>query len=547
MPTHVTANDSSSSAARPSELELPTSPLLAAWRDGRDRDLLAPVTFLAPGETLRPGPPGIDRGAIAAGLAQANRSYGHPDADRLAAKLADPETRVVVAGQQAALFGGPLYSLLKMAAVTKWAAALEADGIPAVGLFWIATEDHDWDEAAHAQVWSRGGVERLELGPDAVPLVPVGLRAVGPEVEEALAALGERFSYEPYAAWIAQLASWYRPDSRFGEAFARVSVGLLGERCPLLVDALLPALKTAERPFLRALVEGRHAVSAALDERNAAIEDRGYRLQVGAAPGVAPLSLLAGAERRRIVWEGETDFRLRGLDETRPVSSLLETVADNPSVISPNALARPAIQDAVFGTALHILGPGELAYFAQAAPIYDTLGLEPPAVTPRPQALLMERKQLDLLDDLELPLEVVLESEAELDQRLAGATATEFVATARERTEEAIEILRRGALAVDGGLEGPWSKTRDHLLRGLTMFEDKVTKAAARRDEVGRRRLDALRAYCRPGGVLHERVLSAAHFRGKWGPGFGEALWRALSIEAGGLQVIVEPGAEGEA
>ena len=52
---------------------------------------------------------------IAAELERANASYGHPRARELAQRFADPDTLVVVAGQQAGLFGGPLYTLTKMA------------------------------------------------------------------------------------------------------------------------------------------------------------------------------------------------------------------------------------------------------------------------------------------------------------------------------------------------------------------------------------------------------------------------------------------------
>ena len=73
------------------------------------------------------GPRGAGR-ELAEALAVANRAYGNPEADRLAARLADPAVRVVVSGQQPGLLGGPLYSLAKMVAVSRWAAALEAAG-----------------------------------------------------------------------------------------------------------------------------------------------------------------------------------------------------------------------------------------------------------------------------------------------------------------------------------------------------------------------------------------------------------------------------------
>ncbi len=95
----MTANDSSSSATSLPEKEsalgldllggsrLP--PMPSAFLRGRDRDLLAPLEFLDAGEL--PGePPRVDRAELARALATANAAYGHPAAERLAERLADP-------------------------------------------------------------------------------------------------------------------------------------------------------------------------------------------------------------------------------------------------------------------------------------------------------------------------------------------------------------------------------------------------------------------------------------------------------------------------
>ena len=136
----MTANASSSSVQSPPEpvagrlrVDLATAgllaPLPAAWLSGRDTDLLEPLRFLPPGKLpLGFPPPAPDRRELAEALAVSNRAYGNENADRLASKLADPATRVVVTGQQPGILGGPLYCLAKMIAAVRWAEALEAAG-----------------------------------------------------------------------------------------------------------------------------------------------------------------------------------------------------------------------------------------------------------------------------------------------------------------------------------------------------------------------------------------------------------------------------------
>src|SRR5207245_10116564 len=61
----------------------------------------------------------------------------------------------VVSGQQAGLFGGPLYTIYKALSAVKLADCLTQRGVKAVPVFWIATEDHDFAEVATAEFIDR--------------------------------------------------------------------------------------------------------------------------------------------------------------------------------------------------------------------------------------------------------------------------------------------------------------------------------------------------------------------------------------------------------
>ena len=79
--------------------------------------------------------------------AQQRHRSAPPDAIAAAAKLRDAKTVAVVTGQQAGLFGGPLFTLLKAVTAIQLAERVSKDhGVPAVAVFWIDAEDHDWDE-----------------------------------------------------------------------------------------------------------------------------------------------------------------------------------------------------------------------------------------------------------------------------------------------------------------------------------------------------------------------------------------------------------------
>jgi len=521
------------------------SGLARALVEGAARDLLAPLRFLAPGELPSGASPEVDRQALARGLGVANASYGHPRADELAARLADPATRVVVTGQQSGLLGGPLLGFVKAAAAVRYAEALEAQGTPAVALFWMATEDHDWDEVSSVALPTRDGLRRLTLGADPQPLAPVGLRTVGDAVRPLFEELRRLYPHPWAAAQLERLATLWRPEARFGEAFARQMVDTFGARSPLLLDALLPELKQAERPHLARLVEARADFGERLAGREEAIRARGFELQVAPQTDASPLFLLRGGARRRIEWRGAERFGLRGAKGDEPVATLLATLDENPAVVSPGALARPAVQDAVLGTTLQVMGPGELGYLAQAGAAYEVLGLAAPWTSLRPSALVLDGKQRRRLAALELPLAELLGDPNGAEQRLGERRGGDFVAPAAEEIARLVERLRTPALELDPALERPHAKTLRSVGRALDRFAGKVARAAVRRDRAAGQRFDTLRDLCLPGGKPQERVVTVAHFALRWGAGFGAALLDGVGLDPRRLWLI-DPGAEAE-
>ena len=369
-------------------------PMPAAFCGHNDLDLLEPARFVSADGVPEPVSVETDRSELANALAVANASYGHADPPGQAALLADPATQVVVTGQQPGLFGGPLYTLSKAIAAARWAERLRSVGVPAVSVFWVATEDHDFAESSRATFFVGGHAETVTLGPDPSPLMPVGMRALGDGVTEALQRLREATRSERVTEWLDVLSQWYKPSARFGEAFARLLCHLLGERCPLLLDAMNPVVKEAEAPLMRRMVEERSRIQAAVMEREHRIEARGYRLQVRPQPEASPLFLFHQGARRRVLWREDGRFGLRGLpDFAADPDELLATLDDNPGVVSPGVLARPVIQDALLGSCLSLLGPGELSYLPQVAPLYEVLGVRPPSLALRPQIMVLEEFQ----------------------------------------------------------------------------------------------------------------------------------------------------------
>jgi uncharacterized protein YllA (UPF0747 family) len=302
---------------------------------------------------------------------------------------------------------------------------------------------------------------------------------------------------------------------------------------------MLPALKQAQRPWLRRIVERRSELSEAFTRRDRQISERAHSQQVRPQPNTLPLFVLHGGERRRVEWGGEDRVRLRGKDDVdEPAEWLLLLLDEEPERVSPGVRARSVVQDAVFGTSIQILGPGELAYLSQVAPLFQVLEVAAPWAVLRPQVLVLEGHQADKLAATGLTLRELTDPNLDLDARLARPEHTAFVEGAEKRLEGLLDELRRRALELDPDLGRSWSKTRDQMLRALQGFAGRVTAAAARRDETARQRVEALRAACLPLEQPQERVIACAHFPGKYGHRFVEAMFEQMRLDSANLQVV---------
>ncbi|HUP23814.1 MAG TPA: bacillithiol biosynthesis cysteine-adding enzyme BshC [Thermoanaerobaculia bacterium] len=531
-------------------------PLARRLLSGAQLDLLAPLGFALPGEVPRlpePGSATPDRRELAGALRRENEAIGHPGAARLAESLARPETLVVVTGQQPGLFGGPLYTVVKALAAVQWAEALaKTTGRPAVAVFWIASDDHDFREIARAYLpVADEAVEpwlRLTPREGRSDLEPVGTAAVGEEVRALLAHRRASSSSERYGRWLDRLAQLYEPEATFTAAFAQVLVEVLGAHCPLLLDSAGATVRRLQAPVLSRILARERELERALAAREREIVARGLTLQVQPQPGCPPVFALENGRRLRLR-RCEPDsgtYELRGGSLRADLPALLHQLEREPERFSPSVLSRPLVQDALLGTALFVVGPGEVSYLAQAASLYEPAGVEPCTVALRPQALVLDRRRLEQVESLAgrgLGLAALLGDDEALEHQLAGLVAGDDpLAAPSAMLGVALDELARVATALEPQLASPVEKTRDQVERAVAALRGKARAATARGDEETRRRALALRDLLRPAGGLQERVLCTAHAVGLYGADLVATLRSQLDLDPRFVQLLAVDG-----
>jgi bacillithiol biosynthesis cysteine-adding enzyme BshC len=334
----------------------------------------------------------------------------------------------VVTGQQVGLFLGPLYTVYKAASAIRLARDLEREtGTPVVPVFWLQTEDHDLPEIASCRVPGAAGAPcRLALAASPAARVSIAHVRLPAEVERCLRELRVEIGSLPHAeAHLERLQRHYRPGTGWADAFAGVLAELFAPDGLVIVDPRTPELAGAAAGVHQRAIERAEGIASALSAGSRGMEAAGFEASVHVREG-ALLSFFhpTGAEesRYRLV-PTAGGWREVGGERTHGTGALLDALARNPLSFSTSALLRPIVQDVLLPTAAYVGGPGEIAYFAQLAPLYEAYDLTMPMIVPRAGFRIVEDGTRRLLRRVGLDASGAARSERELLAATDAATA----------------------------------------------------------------------------------------------------------------------------
>jgi bacillithiol biosynthesis cysteine-adding enzyme BshC len=441
--------------------------------------------------------------------------------------LAQPGTVAVVTGQQVGLFSGPCYTVYKALTAVRIARTLTDRGIPAVPVFWLATEDHDFAEVNHCWVFDQDNrPAKVQTRRAPVFEQPVGNAVLSsPPVDELREALREF----PFGDEVCDMvADAYQPGRTMGEAFSALLKRLLAPYDLIHVDPMEPALRRLAAPALRDTVLAAPELTASLLERNSALAAAGYHAQVHIEEQTSLVFLLENG-RRLALRRHEDGYVRNGRRFT--AAELAERAAE----LSPNALLRPVVQDSLLPTAAYVGGPAEIAYLAQSEVLYRNLLGRMPVAFPRSGFTLLDSRSRKLMARYGLSLADFFHGEDVLRERIAARlippTLAQTITTARNSVEGAVHRLGADIAAFDPTLAAALEKSRAKILYQFAKSERKIGREMLARDE--RAAADAAWLYglVFPERHLQERLYSIIPFLAKHGPDLIGQVYESVKLE----------------
>jgi bacillithiol synthase len=486
--------------------------------------------------------PAERRKEVVAALRDINRNLAAPipgrsDATERNLRRLEDGAVAVLSGQQVGLFGGPAYAFYKALSAIRIAEELSEVGIPAVPVFWMATEDHDLDEVRHVSWFHGGKLTRFELPAEETPGRPVGRVKLGAAVEPLAKQAAELLAGTGAEAVAKFLLESYGPEETYGSAFGKLFARVFAEHGLILLDPLDARLHRVAAPVYRKALADRDELSAKLLDRGRELEAAGFDPQVKVTAESTLLFQMKDGLRQPIGFNAVVDrtARIGGSSEARTHSGGTFKVGDaswtrdemvrlaetSSETLSPNALLRPVVQDYLLPTVAFCAGSAETSYLAQSEVVYRYVLGRMPVLLPRADFTILDAKADKLLQKYQLCIENVWAGPQELRKQMEAVSLPKQLAEDFDKRKALIDttLAELGAdiQKLDATLAGAVATTREKMSFQLDKLREKTGRALNERAGRIAEHVEFLENLLYPGKVLQSRELSFLPFLAQWG------------------------------
>lgn len=453
--------------------------------------------------------------------------------------LRQTDVVAVVTGQQAGLFGGPLYTIYKALSAIRLAEELTAAGQRAVAVFWIATEDHDLEEVS-TTYFSNGSAEVFRT--NYVPLAygensPVGIVEIDSSISQVIELLFAELPPKEFSRDIhSVLGRSWRDGSTFGRAFGETLTFLTSKYGLIILDPLEPALKRLAAPIYSAAVERSDEIVSAIVERDRDLAKSGYHAQVLVDRDYFPLFWHDDRGGRTAVRKTATGtYRVKGLKVEHSREGLLEIAQNEPDRLSPGVMLRAVVQDYLLPTVAYFGGGAEISYFAQNSVVYETLSRPVTPIFHRQSFTIVEPRDRKSMEKLGLDFSDLLREQENVTMDWATANMDTETASVFSSAEESINtelnrIDQRLAM-IDPTLLDNLANRRRKMIYHIGAIRKKALMALARKNGDAERQISDLFSAIMPNGHLQERSINVFSFMNKYGPNLIDWIYKAIDLK----------------
>jgi bacillithiol biosynthesis cysteine-adding enzyme BshC len=457
--------------------------------------------------------------------------------------LSQPDTLCVFSGQQAGLFTGPLLVLVKALALIKIARAYSQQlGRPILPVFWIAGDDHDFDEVAGT--WALNQQSELVdirygAKPDKeYPAAEISL-SDGIELDRVKQLFRDSLGQTEFTPRLYELLNAaYTPDDTFVSAFGKLLAGLTAGTGLVLFNPCDGEVKELATSFFEQLIDRQEEIHETLTASNRAIEQAGYHLQVAKKDTSA--HLFRNLNGRRPIHFEAGGFNYDGAPLT--AGEVKAQVGSHPEQFSPDVMTRPLMQSFLFPVLCQLGGPAEIAYLAQSNALFGLFDLPTPIHRPRPTLSLLEKRIERLMDDYHLTFDDLMGDIEQPINRILTASFPKDLergyADLTSRIKADWQGFAESSLKFDPSLEEIAKQTVGKIDFALKGFEGKLFSAHKKKSKETRERIYRAQRHLFPNRGLQERTINIGCYLARHGFDVVSFMLEEMDVEQTAHQVL---------
>jgi bacillithiol biosynthesis cysteine-adding enzyme BshC len=403
--------------------------------------------------------------------------------------ILDENSYTVTTGHQLNIFTGPLYVIYKIISTINLAKKLKATypKIHFIPVYWLATEDHDWDEINHFHYLGK----KFELATSQKG-------AVG------------RFSLSEFEPFLKELPPMlptfqqaYSRAKNLSQAVRMYMHELFGDQGLICLDADDAQLKSIFAPIISAdLFENSHLES--VENSTKSLTQLGYKTQINARE--INLFYLKDGMRERIERKG-VSYQILNQSIVFTKEELREELKTYPERFSPNVVLRPLYQETILPNLAYIGGPAEVGYWLQLKGIFDLHQVPFPILVPRNFATILLEKHQQKINTLGVSITDLFLDDFTLNRKFVANQSAHVLDCILEINliNPVFRALAERAKIVDSTLEASVKAEFKRLKNGLERMGKKLKRAEERNHETSIRQLARLKADLFPEGQWQER------------------------------------------
>ena len=446
-------------------------------------------------------------------------------------------TFTITTGHQICLASGPLYFIYKLASAINLCQQLAAKypQYNFVPIYWMATEDHDFEEINHIHLFNKK-VEWLSSESGATGKISTtGIESFFTEIEQLL---GEKAAVLPFYK---QFKLNYTQHATLAEATRAMVMGLFGSYGLLTIDADNAELKHLFKSIIVDDITQQHSFNLVEQTSVKMTEQLGIpadKIQVKPRP--INFFYLENQSRKRIVKE-HNKYQVLNTEITFTEEALKAEINQHPERFSPNVIMRPVYQECILPNLAYIGGGGELAYWFELKEVFDYYKVFYPILILRNSFLWMDKKQVKQLHQFNLEVADVFKPLEQLIEKIMQHLGVEVIDLEKQVTElnAVYEQIKKLATTIDSTLVASADAAKTKAKKGIEHLTAKLNKAQKAKHEVAINQIKRIKENLFPHNGLQERYDNILWLQSKFGNDVIDELVKAANPFEG-FQILEE-------